>query len=444
MRRLRRWYAWWLRHAARLRDVMYVGFSLMTIVLQAASGSGGWSVKDWYVLGAGVVASLALLWRRRFPVTVTAVTIVAMLTASIFVPMGLALLTLSIRRRDLALAILGLAAYAAYVLNSWGGRGQIWVSVFTGPFLVGTWIAIGAYVGARRDLMASLRDRAERAEAERELRSEQARLGERSRIAQEMHDVLAHKVSLIALHAGGLEVNPTVGPDKVEGSARLIRETARQAMEDLREVLGVLRTDVSVDGADLAPVPRASDLERLIAASRDAGVTVGYEFALPDDVPVSVGRTVYRVIQESLTNVHKHARGAATDVRVSGARGDGVTVRVTNVRPVAAGSLLPGAGAGLVGLRERVQLVGGRITTGPTTDGGWQVGAWLPWDTHRQDTEPSLINPTPPHNPASLRDAASPHNPTTPPRDAASNRDVVVGHDSGLNGDSVDRTEGER
>ncbi|TDO57523.1 signal transduction histidine kinase [Kribbella sp. VKM Ac-2571] len=384
MRRLRRWYAWWVRHAPRLRDFLYVGFSLLTIVLQAASGAGGWSPKDWYVLGAGIVASVALLWRRRFPVTVTAIAVLAMLTASIFVPMGLALLTLAIRRRDIALVILGLAAYAAYVLNSWGSQNQIWVSLFTGPFLVGTWIAVGAYVGARRDLMASLRDRAERAEAERELRSEQARLGERARIAQEMHDVLAHKVSLIALHAGGLEVNPSVGPDKVEGSARLIRETARQAMEDLREVLGVLRSDISVDGADLTPVPKASDLERLIMASRDAGVAVGYDVSLPDDVPVSVGRTVYRLVQESLTNVHKHARSAATDVQVHGARGAGVTVRVTNVRPVAAGSLLPGAGAGLVGLRERVQLVGGRLWTGPTTEGGWRVEAWLPWADDRE------------------------------------------------------------
>jgi signal transduction histidine kinase len=392
MRRLRRWYAWWVRHAPRVRDFLFVAFSLLTIVAQAASGGGGWSPKDWYVLGAGIVASVALLWRRRFPVTVTAIAVVAMLTGGIFVPMGLALLTLSIRRRDLALAILGLASYAAYVLNTWGGEGSIWVSIFTGPFLVGSWIAVGAYVGARRDLMASLRDRAERAEAERELRSEQARLGERSRIAQEMHDVLAHKVSLIALHAGGLEVNPAVGADKVEGSAKLIRETARQAMEDLREVLGVLRSDVSVAGADLSPVPHAADLERLIEASRDAGVTVGYDVALPPDVPDSLGRTVYRLVQESLTNVHKHARGAATEVWVHGARGEGVMVRVTNVRPVAADSLLPGAGAGLVGLRERVQLVGGRLTTGPTIEGGWRVEAWLPWDDRKQDAEPEFVD----------------------------------------------------
>ncbi|MEV5961828.1 histidine kinase [Kribbella sp. NPDC051952] len=392
MRRLRRWYAWWVRHAPRLRDVLYVAFSLLSIVAQAATGNG-WGPKDWWILGAGVVASLVLFWRRRFPVTVTVITVLALLSATIFVPMGLALLTLAIRRRDLVLAALSLSAYVAYILSTvLTSDGQFWVTVFTGPFLIGTWVAIGAYIGARRDLMVSLRDRAERAEAERELRSEQARLGERARIAQEMHDVLAHKVSLIALHAGGLEVNPAVGPDKVEGSAKLIRETARQAMEDLREVLGVLRSDVSVDGADLAPVPQAADLERLVTASRDAGVTVAGEFVLPDDVPVSLGRTIYRVVQESLTNVHKHARGASTEVRVHGARGDGVTVTVTNVRPVAAGSLLPGAGAGLVGLRERVQLVGGRLTTGPTAEGGWQVEAWLPWEENRRTAEPVFVD----------------------------------------------------
>ena len=101
-----------------------------------------------------------------------------------------------------------------------------------------------------------MRERADRAESERELRAEQARLGERTRIAQEMHDVLAHKVSLIALHAGGLELNPDAGPEQVERSAVLIRSTARQALEDLRGVLGVLRADESADGATLAPQPK--------------------------------------------------------------------------------------------------------------------------------------------------------------------------------------------
>lgn len=380
MQRLRRWYAWFVRHAPRLRDLMYVGFSLLTIVLQATStGRPGWAGSDWFVLGLGAVASLALWWRRRFPVVVTVIAVIAMGAAGIFMPLGLALLTLAIRRRDLVLAILTVAAYVAYVIPSSEGSNNLWAALFTGPFVIGTWVAVGAYIGARRDLMVSLRDRAERAESERELRADQARLGERARIAQEMHDVLAHKVSLIALHAGGLEVNPAVGPEKVESSAGLIRETARQAMEDLREVLGVLRADLSEDGADLAPVPRAADLARLVEASQAAGVQVSSELSLPDDVPALVGRTVYRVVQEALTNVHKHARGVSTEVLVDGAPGSGVTVRVTNVRPVAADSLLPGSGAGLVGLRERVTLAGGRLDAGPTAGGGWRVEAWLPW-----------------------------------------------------------------
>jgi signal transduction histidine kinase len=379
MQRLRRWYAWFIRRAPRIRDVLYVLFSLLTIVAQASSGRPGWHAGDWTVLGVGIVASLALWWRRKYPVAVTVIAVIALGSVGVFMPVGLALLTLAIRRRDLALGVLTFAAYVAYVLQNLPSNGDFWVPIFTGPFLIGTWIAIGAYIGARRDLMASLRDRAERAESERELRAEQARLGERARIAQEMHDVLAHKVSLIALHAGGLEVNPAVGADKVESSAGLIRETARQAMEDLREVLGVLRTDLSQNGADLAPVPRAADLERLVEASRAAGVQVTSSFALPDDVPALVGRTVYRVVQEALTNVHKHARGVHTEVLVEGAPGTGVNVRVTNVRPVAADSLLPGSGAGLVGLRERVTLSGGRLDAGPTQDGGWRVEAWLPY-----------------------------------------------------------------
>ena len=172
MQRLRRWYAWFVRRAPRFRDLMFIGFSLLTIVAQAASGHGGWGGRDWFVLGAGVVASLALWWRRGHPVPVTIVAVLAMGFAQIFVPMGLALLTLSIRRRDAALAALSFAAYVAYVASSWPGNSDPYVLLFTGPFLIGTWVAVGAYIGARRDLMVSLRDRAERAEAERELRAE--------------------------------------------------------------------------------------------------------------------------------------------------------------------------------------------------------------------------------------------------------------------------------
>jgi signal transduction histidine kinase len=388
----RLWNAGWHlieRFGPRMRDLAFIGTSLLFTAGLATSEAG--PLDGWAVAVIGIACSLALWWRRRFPVAVTLVALVGQLVIQLLPALGFALLTLAVRRRDWVLAVMAVAGYAAYVVP-WAitNEGTLPALLITGPFVIGSFVAAGAYIGTRRDLMASLHERVQRAEAERELRAEQARLAERARIAQEMHDVLAHKVSLIALHAGGLEVNPAMGPAKVESSAGLIRETARQAMEDLRQVLGVLRRDVSVDGADLTPVPNAADLDRLVAASRDAGVAVRTEIALPTDLPAPLGRTVYRIVQESLTNVHKHARGAATDVLVVGTPGHGIAVRVANLRPVAAGSLLPGAGAGLVGLRERVQLAGGRLTAGPISDGGWRVEAWLPWpgiDQHGQNGE---------------------------------------------------------
>jgi signal transduction histidine kinase len=193
-----------------------------------------------------------------------------------------------------------------------------------------------------------------------------------------MHDVLAHKVSLIALHAGGLEVTADPDPDRVHATAQLIGTTAREAMDDLREVLGVLRSGAAGDGSDLAPQPGAADIERVVEASRAAGVRTELTMTVPA-LPDTVARTAYRVVRESLTNVHKHARGAMTTVVITGDEARGVTVEVVNRRPVSTASLLPGAGAGLLGLRERISLLGGSLEFGPCADGGWRVAAWLPW-----------------------------------------------------------------
>ena len=195
-----------------------------------------------------------------------------------------------------------------------------------------------------------------------------------------MHDVLAHKVSLIALQAGGLEVNPGIGAERVRQSAGQIRSTAREAMEELRAVLGVLRDETAIglpEGADLAPQPGLPELSALVDSSRAAGVRITLTVDAAE-LPTATGRAVYRVVQEALTNVHKHARGAATEIVVTTAPDGGLLATVTNRRPVAAQSLLPGSGAGLIGLRERVALLGGTLTAGPTSDGGWQVRAWLP------------------------------------------------------------------
>lgn len=368
------------RASPRARDVAMVLVSLASGVVFAVTLHGHWPVA--VVVAAGVacsVAAVALWWRRDHPVAVAVVTLVIAIATGLPVAFFLALLTLAVRRRDRVLAVVTAASFVLDVGRSIVTGTNVFSAVVGSVLFYSAVIAFGAYVGARRDLIDSLRARAETAEAERELRADQARLSERTRIAGEMHDVLAHKVSLIALHAGGLEVNPDAGPEQVERTAALVRTTAREALEDLRRVLGVLRTDESADGSDLAPPPQLSDIERLVAASRAAGVAISLTCDVAGTPPADVARTAHRVVQESLTNVHKHARSAATRVRVHGRAGAGLDVVVANQVPVAAASLLPGAGLGLVGLAERVSLVGGRLVAGPASDGGWRVAAHLPW-----------------------------------------------------------------
>ncbi len=370
---------WWRRTAVRARtsDVLYLAIATAVTVAEAVGryeqdATGGPVLAG--VLGA--VGAVAQLWRRRAPVLVGVLGLPSALVGELGV-FPLSLLALAIRRRDRVLWVVAAAGW----LLSLSADTSLLSPGLSNLLTLGLAMAVGAFVGARRDLVASLRARAEQAEAALALRADQARLAERTRIAQEMHDVLAHRISLIGLHAGGLEVRPDAGPEVVERSATLIRQTARSALEDLRGVLGVLRTDTSADGADLAPQPQLRDLPRLVASSSAAGVGVTLADELPDAaVPEVTGRTVYRVVQEALTNVHKHAR-AATTVRLAGAPGEGLVVEVVNVRPVAAEMLLPGAGVGLVGLRERVELAGGTLDAGPTPAGGWQVRAWFPWPT---------------------------------------------------------------
>ena len=367
----------WERIGPRAHDVGFMVIAALG-VLAVAFGrhdSGGARLAlDVVVVSAGVVA---LWWRRAAPVLVTVIGIAILLITGAPLTAGIGLFTVAIRRRDRVLVAVTIGLAAAGIVRSVIDQG--WsdpvASVLTGMLLAGFCAASGAYIGARRDLVASLRERAERAEHERELRTEQAKVGERARIAREMHDVLAHKVSLIALHAGALEVNADAGPAQVRESAALIRTTATQAMNDLREVLGVLRAGGGLD-QDLRP--SGDDIAAVVDASRAAGVRVALDDGV-GELPDTLARTAHRVVQEALTNVHKHARGAATTVALRGDSGVGVTVEVVNQRPVASDALLPGSGAGLAGLRERVALVGGTLDAGPTASGGWRVSAWLPW-----------------------------------------------------------------
>jgi signal transduction histidine kinase len=239
------------------------------------------------------------------------------------------------------------------------------------------------FVRARRQLLFTLRERALRAEAEQRLHAETARMAERTLIAREMHDVLAHRISLLALHAGALEVRPDLPPAKVRETAELLRLTARQALEELRGVIGVLRDESGRELAPPGPQPTLLDIGRLVEETRRAGAPIDFDLQVEraDDLPSGRGRDAYRIVQEALTNIGKHASGTPARVRVTGAPRSGLHISVRNHQPAnaQAGPALPGAGAGLLGLQERVALAGGTLVHGPEASGDFVVEAELPW-----------------------------------------------------------------
>jgi signal transduction histidine kinase len=368
----------------RARDLAVMSLALMEAGADLYSGldSHDLPMTVWQT-SLALVGTAALWWRRSRTERMTVLTMVLCVAGQVEVPLAMMLFALAVKRRDRVMwiltAISGVALMAETAIQNHGdvSFGDLLTTVL--------WVLVlalsGAYVGARHDRLVALQERAERAEAEQEARAEAARLGERARIAREMHDVLAHRISLIALHAGGLEITERPEPGAARQTAGLIRETARSALEDLRDVLGVLASgDTS---APLAPQPRFADIAELVERSAAAGVPVrlvpNSSLGLDANVPEAVGRAAYRVVQEALTNIHKHAASAATAVRLSGAPGIGVEVRVENQAPRAVGTSLPGAGSGLAGLRERVEVAGGSFEAGPTPRGGFLVLAWLPW-----------------------------------------------------------------
>jgi signal transduction histidine kinase len=368
----------WERVGPRARDLAFVVSALLAVFADTMTRRHQ-AFAVWSVVGAaGSIGSVVLWWRRRYPVTVTLIGLAVVAATGLpFVAM-VGLFTLAVQHRNRVLAAVSAVAIVVVTLTWSVGTATGWARlVTTATLVVGFFVAAGAYVGARRDLVAALRERAERAEAHHAVRAEQARMAERSRIAHELHDVLAHKVSLVALHAGALEVQSSPTAEHVTASAELIRTTAREAMEDLREVLGVLRPSLA-DTASLSPPPRRDDIARVVEASRAAGVQAELRMDL-DEMPDPIARAAYRIVREGLTNVHKHARGAATTVTVAGGETTGVSIEVVNRPPIGGAALLPGAGVGLLGLAERVGLLGGTLESGPCADGDWRLAAWLPW-----------------------------------------------------------------
>ncbi|MYS06456.1 sensor histidine kinase [Streptomyces sp. SID6041] len=344
--------------------------------------SGAVTVVDQLLGAAGCCA----LWlRRRWPAGLAIGLSVLNLVAPVAAGALLAsLFSVAVRRPFREVAAIGALAVAASTAQAFirpdptTNTGLSIALGFTLILLVTAW---GMLVRSRRQLVEALRERARRAEAEAELRAAQAQRLAREAIAREMHDVLAHRLTLLSVHAGALEFRPDAPPEQVARAAGVIRDSAHEALQDLREIIGVLRAPgENGDGGD-RPQPTLATLGALIDESREAGADVVLDTTVdePSTVPAATGRTVYRIAQEGLTNARKHAPGTTVTVTVRGRPGEGLTVDIHNPAPDGPVPPVPGSGQGLIGLTERAVLAGGRMEHGPAPDGGFSLHAWLPW-----------------------------------------------------------------
>jgi signal transduction histidine kinase len=336
----------------------------------------------------GGLASLGLWLRRRWPVGFAVIVgLFAIYSMSASGVALIALFTVAVHRR-LGTAVLVAAGYAVTSFLTLLVRPDVsppnWPQGLLGVVCVAAVLAWGMFVRARRQVAHVER---ERAASEQELRVSQARQMERNRLAREMHDVLAHRLSLLSLQAGALELRPDAPAAEIARAAGVIRSNSHDALEDLREVIGVLRSGRGdgdrADGVPERPQPTLVDLPMLIDESRRAGMRVALECDVTDleDVPEAVGRTAFRIVQEGLTNARKHANHAAVSVAVQGAAADGLTVEIRNPWPADVPGIapIPGAGVGLIGLAERTALTGGRLEHGRTPAGEFRLWTWLPW-----------------------------------------------------------------
>ncbi|MBP5898078.1 sensor histidine kinase [Streptomyces scabiei] len=339
------------------------------------------------VLQLGLV--LPLLWRRRRPMaafaTITAVFVLqwslgAALRADVALFIALYSLALHGRLRQLPWACGAMAAGIVLVAVRASAAVSVWDALF---FLLSTAtaaLALGLMVRTRRAQLAGLRDRAARLEIERDQRSRLATATERTRVAREMHDIVGHNLSVIITLADAGSYATDTAPERGKEALRLIGDTGRTALGELRRVLGVLREES--DGPDraleLSPQPGVGDVGTLCDRVRSAGLEVVYRTSGDAEALDSgVQLTVYRIVQEALTNTLKHA---AADTRVHLAilvEDSRLTIRVHDTGPAARSGPPNEEGHGLVGMRERAALYGGTVTAGPTSGGGWRVEAVL-------------------------------------------------------------------
>ena len=390
-----------LRRHAVLVDV---GIAVFFVVLDTAVTLVGWSWWPadpdglaWVLLATQGLTDLSLVARRRAPIAVVGIfaafTLAVTLLISplhalqpanpgnIWAPLGVVVASyapvyLAGNRRRVIAAFAAIAVLAIITARPWQPSAT---AIIVGPLRIMLGPLVAIYVVTRRRLVRALTERAERAEREQQLLAEQARAEERARLASEMHDVVTHRVSLMVLQAGALRV--TAPDEPTRKAAEELRAAGCRALDELRDLVGVLRTTSDGDQAPQEAHPSTAELATLAAESTAVGLpTELVEDGDPQLASPVVGRTVYRIVQEALTNARKHAPGARVSVQV---RYDPANLRVTirntpPTQPTDAGLVATGSGMGLVALRKRIELVGGTLRADPDPDGGFLVEATLP------------------------------------------------------------------
>lgn len=404
-----------------------------TIVGELSGGHGaqrGMLVLD---IGAGAagLALLALLYRRPVPTTL-ALAVLSVVSPAL-VPTSTVAIVQVARVRPLRTALLvALPGILGHVLrDAWRpspGLTLGWYALLACAVYAAL-VAWGARSRIRAELVASLRLRVEAAEAEQARLVAEARRAERTRMAREMHDGLAHRLSMITTHAGALEFRPDASPDRIAAAAAVVRTGLHEAMDELREVILLLREDPATDpsaelgsarqtgvqvdprtdaptdpathpwrerspdpvthpsrersaGSDRHPLPTLADLPSLVAELERIGMTIRLELGPETSrgLPLGASRAAYRIVQEALTNARRHAPGQPVHVAVGGQPGGRLTLEITNPMndTTAAPTSAVGTGFGLVGLHERAELAGGALKAG-SARGEFRVRAWLPW-----------------------------------------------------------------
>ena len=333
------------------------------------------------VLGFTAVGLLPLALRQAPVGAGLAIIALSSLSSLAAVPACLAIMGIAALRQPRAIAAVVLvfaAAVATDVAVHPVDDTPWWAVAAASVAMLLILILIGLHRGARRALIISLRQEADSARREQDARADQARLAERTRIAREMHDTLAHRLSLISMHAGALEYRTDLDPETIRSTAGMLRDTAHKAARELRTVLSVLRDE----DPDTSPQPTVLNIPALVETARTAGTDVtltidpSLRSADADSLSDATSRHLYRVVQEGLTNAQKHAPGLPVTLSLTGAPGQGITVTASN--PVGVSPSPASDGLGLIGLAERARLSNGSFTSG-LSQGVYTTTVQVPW-----------------------------------------------------------------